>query len=653
MSAKSSASPSPSRARAKSLRKPAAVAAVPASVVPAVGESISLPLAALELSPRNVRKVAPTNVEELAALIAAQGLLQPLVVTAVDGAPEPRFAVEAGGRRLRALQILAERGIIAPDAPVDCRLVAHERAAEVSLAENSGRQAMHPADQCEAFKVLVDAGLSAEKIAERFGVTVRTVQQRLRLANVAPEIVTLFRKGEVTLDQMQALAISDDPARQLAVWNGLAQWQRQPWTLRERLLATDVPASDDRVRFVGLSAYEAAGGIVRRDLFSAGDAVFVTDEALLDQLVLQRLDQAAQTVRAEGWAWVEIRTRFGYAERAEYRSLTPSTETPSGEAAETIAKLRRSLVDVEATIANADEETEDGDTVEALERDARRLRHEIEAAEAAACTWTDVDRANSGAVISLPHGRLTVLRGLVARDDAGSTGEGGGAPADAEARPRERAEYSERLMLSLTSHRTAAIQASLIDAPNIALALLAQRLVLEIFTSCPPSTKLRVHVTTCDFQLGKNAPDLAVSRAGKVISTARKRWAEVLPLQPDTLLRWLLGLPQQALVDLLAFCVSQGFDATAGTQRLRDADGTEVLAEALSLDMADWWEATDANFFEAVPKAKIAEAVAEAVGTDAILGLAAMKKDAAAAAAAVQIAGKRWLPGPLRRVSVG
>ena len=90
-----------------------------------------------------------------------------------------RYAVIAGGRRLAAMQALAAEGALDEDHPVPCRMIgAIVAAEEVSLAENSVRAAMHPADQVEAFRRLADVGSTAAAIAARFGVSERTVEKR-------------------------------------------------------------------------------------------------------------------------------------------------------------------------------------------------------------------------------------------------------------------------------------------------------------------------------------------------------------------------------------------------------------------------------------------------------------------------------------------
>lgn len=123
--------------------------------------------------------------QELAASIAAPGLLQSLVVRK---AKKGKFAVVAGGRRLSALRLLADAGKIEADYAVPCHLLdGAADAAEISLAENSVREPMHPADEFEAFRSLVDGGMSEADVAARFGVTEAVVSRRLRLARVSPQ----------------------------------------------------------------------------------------------------------------------------------------------------------------------------------------------------------------------------------------------------------------------------------------------------------------------------------------------------------------------------------------------------------------------------------------------------------------------------------
>ena len=171
-------------------------------------ESILVKLADLVPSPFNVRRHSRTSVEELAALIDSQGLLHPLTVNEqVVGKGKSRklrFAVPAGERRRRALLLLQQRGKLLADHEVACKLVPPERAREVSVAENSGREPMHPADEFEAFNALVEEGKGIEDVAVAFGVSLLTVQRRLKLAAVSPKLLTLYREDDkkINLDQL-------------------------------------------------------------------------------------------------------------------------------------------------------------------------------------------------------------------------------------------------------------------------------------------------------------------------------------------------------------------------------------------------------------------------------------------------------------------
>lgn len=258
-----------------------------------------VPLSQLRASKRNVRKTAGQSIDALASSIERMGLLQNLTVMLAAGGKH--YDVVAGGRRLAALKRLAKKRRIAKDWEVPCLLVADASARTVSLTENVQREAMHPADQFEAFAALVAEGRPIEDIAADFAVTPLVVQRRLKLANVSPRLMADYRADAVNLDQLMALAITDDHTAQEAAFYDAPQWQRSPSALRERLTEREIDARHPLVRFVGLDAYEAAGGGVRRDLFAEGDTgVYLLDAALLETLVRDTLDQHAAAIRAEG-----------------------------------------------------------------------------------------------------------------------------------------------------------------------------------------------------------------------------------------------------------------------------------------------------------------------------------------------------------------
>ena len=222
-----------------------------------------IPLSQLELSPANVRKT-PADASaftELKASIAAHGLLENLIARAMEPGTDcvARYAVIAGGRRLAAMQALAAEGALDEDHPVLCRMIGSIVAAEeVSLAENSVRAAMHPADQVEAFRRLADAGSTAAAIAARFGVSERTVEKRLRLGNAAPVLLEAYRAGEIDLEMLMAFAATTDHARQNAVWETVSQQGSCPdleLVLPARKEAVETPFLEEMREAARLAVY--------------------------------------------------------------------------------------------------------------------------------------------------------------------------------------------------------------------------------------------------------------------------------------------------------------------------------------------------------------------------------------------------------------
>lgn len=296
-------------------------------------EFMSLPLVKLVAASNGVRVVKSKEAfAELLASIRANGLQQNLVVMK-DG---KRFQVVAGNRRLAALQQLQKEGHLDADYAVPCRVeetLDAARIAEISLLENAVREDMHPADLFEAFRGLVDHGQSTADIAARFGRSEGNVQRLLRLARVSPKVLKAYRGGNLNLEQVQAFAITEDQPAQERVLENLEDWDG-PGEIRGALTEGEIPASDMRVQYVGLEAYEKAGGKVHRNLFAEVDpdpddddgdtpeGAYIEDAALLDKLVLEKLQHTLDSVMGdEGWKWGEVRVEFDYSERSQFQRL--------------------------------------------------------------------------------------------------------------------------------------------------------------------------------------------------------------------------------------------------------------------------------------------------------------------------------------------
>ena len=176
----------------------------------------SIPLNKLVQSPRNVRKRAdPAADAELKASIAACGLLQNLVVRPTA---KGKYEVDAGERRRRSMLALAEDKTLPRDHPVTCLVLDKSAACGVSLAENFHRLAMNPADEAEAFAAMVEDGRAIVDVARDYGLTVRFVEGRLRLAKLAPVVFEALGRGEITLDMAKAYGATSDHEIQTRVY---------------------------------------------------------------------------------------------------------------------------------------------------------------------------------------------------------------------------------------------------------------------------------------------------------------------------------------------------------------------------------------------------------------------------------------------------
>jgi len=595
---------------------------------------INIPLNKLTAWEGNVRKTQnKASIDELAASIKAIGLQQNLVVKK-DG---KKFAVVAGGRRLLAYQKLVKAGDIAPDFEVPCRITEAEDASEISLAENVVRENMQPADEFVAFSKLVDNGMPVEDVGARFGRTKAYVEQRLKLARVHPKLLKEYRKGELTLEQVMAFTISDDHAAQWAVFEGMSGWTNAR-QIRDALTDADIAATDRRVRFVSLKAYEAKGGTLKRDLFS--DSVFIQDRALLDSLVAEALDKKAKPVRKEGWKWVETAPEFGYEQKQRFHRLHAEPVPLTLEEQQRLEILQTEY----DSLSDAWQESGEEDEPEQL----TKLAEQIEAIEERDGVWTSEQRAIAGAVVHIGHdGKAVIERGLVRPEDMPKKGKAT-TPATASGEttdtPEPQSEYSAALIEGLTAHKSAAIAATLLDSPEVGLASVVYAMVLDVFSHGGDSS-VQVQVSS------QSLHRVEGSAAFQALEQARENWGEQLPGNPHDLWDWCLKQEQSVLIDLLTFCAASSVNAVQlKTDR---QDGARLahagkLASALKLDMTGWFKPTAENYFNRVSKPQIMRALEEARNQPPAPAWDKLKKADLAALAERELADKAWLPEPLR-----
>ncbi len=631
------------------LHETTAIASAVAAVV-ASQELLLIPLFKLRPSSRNVRKSGGTSIPELAASISRVGLLQNLnVVLAADG---EHYEVVAGRRRLAALKLLVKRRKLAKDFEVACLLGSDAAARTVSLTENVQREAMHPADQFEAFADLVAEGRPIEDIAADFGVTPLVVQRRLKLANVSPRLLADYRADAVTLEQLMALAITDDHAAQEAAFYESPQWQRSPEALRDHLTHEEIDAGRDALaKFVGVQVYEQAGGAVRRDLFAdEQNGIFLTDAALLESLTKDRLFAVAEQVRAEGWGWVDVAPRATYADLHQFQRVRSKRREPSKAEAKRIAKLEAQQRKLQDSLDDENEDMTD-EQAQGVQDEMDNLGNELDAMERTLVVYPPRAMATAGGVVSLDHmGGVIVHRGLLREEQAKALREqerdGHGAGDDTEdgsGQHEAKLTISEKLVKRLSAHRTAALQAEVARHPHVALVAVVHRLALRVIHDAHYGSPINITANSQD-RLEQYAPDVAEAPAAVGMRQVREAWAERLPSDPDALFAELLAMPQQELLPLLAVCV--GFTVTAIASREDEAPAA-ALAQAVGLDMHAWWTPTAAGYFDHVSKAKALEGV-HTFAPSEVNRLGKLKKAQIASEAERLAAGTGWLPAMFR-----
>ena len=628
--------------------------------------TINIPLNKLKKSPKNARKVphSEATIEALAASIARKGLIQNLVVEPEMKGDRPTgaYLVTAGEGRRLAYLLRAKRKEIKKNHLVRCWLDIENDPSEISLDENVTREAMHPADQFERFHELSrDKGWGAEEIGARFGVTPEIVKRRLRLGAVSPKLIDIYRQDGITLDQLMAFALTDDHARQEQVFENLS-FNKEPWIIRRDLTASNVPASDRRAVFIGADAYEEAGGIVIRDLFTEDGGGFFEDAGLLDTLVSERLREIATEVLAEGWKWAEASIDFphGHGHRRYYpQHVTLSDEDE--------ARLAEAAAEHDAMIEGYDSYD---DMPEDVAAKAQALNDEIDTISAKQSAYDPAVIERGGVFVSLTHnGEVKIERGYVRAEDEpqpeaepeDADGDGiapeddetadddEGMDEDEEADDADAGKpISDSLIRDLTAHRTLGLRLALGEQPDMAMVALTHALVLDLFyhgfgKSC-------LEISAKSEALGGHADGIADTGAGEALAARHDRWGEQLPAETADLWPFLTGLDADSRTALLAHCVSLTVNAVKvpwerSTTRIVAADG---LAQAVNLDMTAHWSATKDSYFGRVTKAQIAQAVSEAVSPEAAERIAPFKKDAMADEAERLVAGIGWLPAVLR-----
>jgi ParB family transcriptional regulator, chromosome partitioning protein len=152
--------------------------------------------------------------------------------------------------------------------------------------------------------------------------------------------------------------------------------------------------------------------------------------------------------------------------------------------------------------------------------------------------------------------------------------------------------------------------------------------------------------------LDRSAEGIETTTAHKQLEATTKAARKGLPKDADKLWGWLIEQDQKTLLAILAVCAGHTVDAVEKKRGSFEAPASMrhagQLAEALKLDMAEYWQPSAAGYFGRVSKQQTLDAVGDALGLGEKGSLSALKKEALAKAAEKKLGGTGWLPAILR-----
>lgn len=656
-----------------------------------------IPFNLLQLSDSNVRtRINQASIEQLAEDISRRGLLQSLSVRAItndDGTPGNRYEVQAGGRRYRALAMLVKSKRLNKTTPIPCIVRDDGSAEEDSLAENVQREDLTPVEQYRAFRTLADKGQSEAEIAATFFVSTHVVKQRLRLANVAPSILEAYENADITLDILQAFAVTTDQERQTSVYDWLQKqptYQQTEFIVRRRLAETSITANDKRVKFIGLERYKERGGSIDCDLFSDEGNIFLTDSTLLETMVTEKLREESMKIVAEGWLWIDAQTSFSYSDSIGFHRIEGNQEL-SPESAKRIDDIEFRIDEIYESHANYDEMPDDmADELEMLETELEELRN-------GPPSFTIRERMVSGCRVSIGHsGRIEVERGLVKPEnveaalnlykedeedeedspEADSHGNASddrqgyatdinvldaGKEQDSDDEDNIRKPVSDALRTELSTTHTVALQNAVAENPHMALTLLLHSLCSQAFFLRSHNGCLNVSIIAPNVR--NASEDLGEMPFTKALLERDDIWKAALPKDVDLLWPAIDDMSDDKRLALLAHLTSKGVNAihekttphgsvSEYTVKQRTMQA-KLMAARLGMDMAEaGWRPTQANYFSRVSKPHILDSVEEACGKEAVQLISHLKKADMAREAERLVNPTNWVPSELRPVDL-
>jgi ParB family chromosome partitioning protein len=231
------------------------------------------------------RDMHPESLEDLAASIKAQGIVQPITVRAIEGG---RYEIIAGERRWRAAQ---QAGL--HEVPAVVRELSDQAAMAMALIENIQREDLNPIEEADALRRLIDEfSLTQQEAADAVGRSRTAVTNLLRLLSLQEEVRRMLEHGDLEMGHARALlalegAAQLDAARQV-VARGLSVRETEGLVRRagqKKPAAAAVPAKvDPDVRRLQDDLSERVGARVRIQANAKGKGKLTIEFSSHDEL---------------------------------------------------------------------------------------------------------------------------------------------------------------------------------------------------------------------------------------------------------------------------------------------------------------------------------------------------------------------------------
>lgn len=585
----------------------------------------------------NVRIIphTPEEIKGNADSIEAVGLLHNLVVVECD---DGRLEVVCGGGRTKSIGVLVEAGKVDPAKKwIPYKAVPREHARAASLTENGRHKKMHPAEQVIGFRSMSEEGQTPAQIGALLGYGAPHVQRMLKLASLAPEIIEALAKDELTTEHCHALALDTDHARQREVLAAAIKdgWNDKPTVQTIKTLMTSGEVSthnNAKFAFVGgEAAFDDAD--IRRDLFSDVQGGFVSS-VKLNTLCAAKLEQMAQVLSAdEGWAWYEVRSERLYRHGDDLQNYVIEAERDPVLSEDDAARMDELAAIIESTDEDRDEHRSAKASRDGIEHDGIKR------------AWADDDKTGRGVVVSWHSGEVCIQRGIIKKSDAQKEEETAQREAEKQANLKPVDLVSAPLLKKMSSERTLAVQAALMQQPAKALALLTWRLCTSVLSYRMTTRHPFVISPRVNHSLTDDAPSGEKGAAYCALMEEEKRLKALLPTGWEKDFTTFFSLDTETLMALQVYCTARTIDGVQNRVEkhtpVSDLDGVE---DALGFHMRDWWQPTAENFFRHLNTGQIIAALNGAGETGAAADAAKMKKADAADLAQFRFATTRWMP---------